>query len=427
MLAFEPNIIIVDDKKDEVKGIIEYYNDLGVGCKYYNADFYDGDAMPDIPYSDINLIFLDLYYSEEDFDAELCSNWVQSLVPEKSFYVLIIWTKDPAKADEVIEELKKVNRLPFKFLVKNKIDFQDSGELMYDYSKLFDDINEDLENTPSLSEMGIWKKSLKRASNVVIGSLAKDIDPNIFRSKLQKIIIGHGGNSVKDESNNEKKRGILFEALDQVLVSNTKHSIPTDIISKVNEEELYSLTTPESACIDKELNSWFHFKLEKELSKDLIQPGLICENTHAFFKKFYSIQDDEKISIRLLNQQENAVITDIVLVLTRSCDIAQSKFGKNIKLLSGLIINNPNRTKKGKVDFNGTTPDSMKIYDHLFLNNTAYNDATIVFDFRYIFSVPEKIFIDRFKNIKIFNKELLSEMQVEYSSYSSRLGITQII
>ena len=80
----------------------------------------------------------------------------------------------------------------------------------------------------------------------------------------------------------------------------------------------------------------------------------------------------------------------------------------------------------GDIDFNGTMPDSTKVYDHLQLNNED-NDVALVFDFRYIFSVPEKIFIEKFNNLKVFNKELLSEMQVEYSSYSSRLGITQII
>ena len=68
----------------------------------------------------------------------------------------------------------------------------------------------------------------------------------------------------------------------------------------------------------------------------------------------------------------------------------------------------------------------MKKYEHLYFNDTD-NDITILFDFRYSFSVPEKLFVEKFKNIKVFNKELLSEIQVEYSSYSSRLGITQII
>ena len=112
----------------------------------------------------------------------------------------------------------------------------------------------------------------------------------------------------------------------------------------------------------------------------------------------------------------------------RRSKISEDK--KNIKLISGVLMKNPFRIstgkKKGNIDFNGSLPDSTKFFDHLHFDNTD-NDIALVFDFRYVFSVPEKIFIDKFDNIKIFNKELLSEMQVEYSSYSSRLGITQII
>lgn len=90
------------------------------------------------------------------------------------------------------------------------------------------------------------------------------------------------------------------------------------------------------------------------------------------------------------------------------------------------MITNPIRNLKNKFKGKDTKPGSIKIYDHLHLNDEK-NDITILFDFRYNFSVPEDIFKTQFDNIKIFNKELLSEMQVEYSSYSSRLGITQII
>lgn len=431
MLSFEPNIVVIDDKQDEIQGILDQYREQGVGCKFFNADLYEGDTMPDNPYSDVNLIFLDLFFSETKFDAELCANWVQSLIPEKSFYILIIWSKDPAHADDVIKELSKVNRLPFTFIVKNKTDFPIDDDIKYDYSKLFSEIDKEVENIPSLAEIGIWKKSIKGASNIVIGNLSKNSDPSLFNAKLQKIIVGHGGTSLLENEDSEYKRRTLFDALDQVLISNTRNSIPIENIDHLNKKQLYSLDSFNSAETDKELNSWFHFKLQENIPENSILPGLICENNHSLFRNIYSITDDTKLAKRFEKQLSEGVnIKDITLVLTRPCDIAQGKFGKNIKLISGVLIKNPFRIssgkKKGNIDFNGTLPDSTKFFDHLHFDNTD-NDIALVFDFRYVFSVPEKIFVEKFNNIKIFNKELLSEMQVEYSSYSSRLGITQII
>ena len=93
-----------------------------------------------------------------------------------------------------------------------------------------------------------------------------------------------------------------------------------------------------------------------------------------------------------------------------------------------MLVKNPCRKENPKKEFKKGSSNliSVKLYDHLQFSEEE-NDIAIIFDYRYVFSVPEKMFIDKFENIKVFNKELLSEIQVEYSSYSSRLGITQII
>lgn len=425
MNFLEPNIVVVDDKIDEIQGIIKYYNSLGLGCKYFNSDLIEGDNYPDAEYSDVNLFFLDLFYSDNPFDAELCANWVQSVIPEKSFYILILWTKDIAKADEVLDQLKKVNRNPFVYMIESKIDYTIEGIEKYNFARLFENINIELDKISGLSEIQLWKKNIKFSSNKVIGNLTKITDSNAVNNKLKKIIISHGGTAIKSEIDNKRKRAILFEALDNILISNRNDF--QEEITAINNQSLYNLNEIEEPSIDKELNSWFHFKIDKEDLKGQILPGLIAYNNHRLFKKLYSIQDDPKLEKILSKQkEENVIIQDIVLVLSRPCDIAQNKFGKNIKLLSGIIIKKAFRNQKGKIHFNETIPDSVKKYEHLYFNDVD-DDITLIFDYRYSFSVPEKIFKEKFENLKIFNKELLSEMQVEYSSYSSRLGITQII
>ncbi|HEY1194831.1 hypothetical protein [Flavobacterium sp.] len=429
MISFEPNIIVIDDKYDEVSGIVEYYQSNGSGCKFFNADIVEGDNMPHKNYSDVNLVFLDLYLEGEKFDAEQCSNWVKSMIPEKAFYLLVIWSKDPSEMREVVDNLVKENRLPFIVLCENKTEYPSINDEKYNFEELFKKLNHIFDNIPALDEISIWKRNIKTSSNQVIGNLAKTSDPSIFNNKLKKIIISHGGSSVKTNINNNRKRSILFDALDNVLISNSNKNNFEDEISELNNQQLYSLENPEESAIDKELNSWFHFKFNNENLDGQILPGIIAYNNHSLFKKLYSIQDDPKFE-RILTKQkeENIIIQDIVLVLSRPCDIAQNKYGKNIKLLSGIILKSAFRktnTKK-EIHFNESLPDSSKKYEHLFFNEDE-NDITLIFDFRYSFSVPEKIFKEKFKNIKIFNKELLSEMQVEYSSYSSRLGITQII
>lgn len=422
MKHIEPNIIIIDDIREEIQGISEYYSSIGIGCKVFNPDYVDGDLMPEKPYSDVSIIFLDLFYSDK-FDAEQCCNWVRSMIREKTFYILILWTKDKSKGEEVLNLLKINNRIPFIYLIRSKIDYQSHESSKFNFLKLFEDIEKELGQSPALEEIQIWKKNVRYASNEILGNLTKY--PNNFVDKLRKIILSHGGLSIKESEDNKYKRSVLFEALDIVLASNTKKDL-SESISELNINGLYDLRNTENPEIDKELNSWFHFKLDGALSENLITAGLVAKNNHRFFKRLYSIKDDYRIEKLLSKQlQNNIKIDDIVLVISRPCDIAQKKYGKNIKLLSGIILYNPLR-KKNQLELDGAKPDSIKIYEHLFLDDDD-NDVSIVFDFRYTFSIPEKIFIEKFENIKIFNKELLSEIQVEYASYSNRLGITQVI
>jgi hypothetical protein len=426
MLTFEPNVVVIDDKEKEVTGIIKHFRDHGIGCKYFNAAF-DKDDYPESPFLDVSLIFLDIYYSDNDYDydPELCSSWVQSIIPERSFYLLVIWTKDQHKAKDILHKLSDIQRIPYSCIIKSKEEYKENGE--FKFAQLTEDIEAELKKTPALSEIGIWKRNIKSASNRVIGGLTKDHNPEIFKNKLQKIIISHGGSSIYSSLDSFQKRRILFDALDKVLSSNSGIS---DVINfDIEDENLYNLTEQQPLVFDRELNSWFHFKLSKESALDFIYPGLLCRFKEGFWKDTYSVSEDERLR-KLLNKQylRGVKIESIALLLNRPCDIAQHKFGNNLQLLSGLKIVTPDRkcNPKREFQFEGKIPDSCKFYDHLYFDEKE-NDVALLFDFRYAFSVPKQKFIDDFDKIKIFNKEVLSEIQVEYASYSSRLGITQII
>lgn len=435
MLSFEPNIIFIDDKEEEVDGIVKLYQKEGFGVKYYNADLTEGDEKPNEPFYDVNLIYLDLYY-KNDFDVELCAGWIESLVPENTFYVLVIWSKDTQHSDEVIEDLVKLKRKPFLNILINKGDEYKKSDNDWDFDKLKQKIGNEVGKHHALEELSLWKKSIKCSSNVIVGHLSKDIEADGLNKKLKKIIIGHGGSSFISSDNKSQKRDVLFDALDNILISNAKGTRSSHKISNENKENLYVIESGITSDIDTMLNSWFHFKLNKSpLDQSQIMPGLICKYKDEKLKNSYTLLDDANIKKLLREQIErseendsNTRFEDVVLLLSRPCDIAQNKYGKNLKLISGAVVYNPKRKDNEKKEFkkSSTSLDSIKIYDHLCFTDTD-KDVAIIFDFRYVFSVPKDIFISGFENIKYFNKELLSEIQVEYGSYSSRLGITQII
>jgi len=459
MLSIEPSVFFVDDKLNEVKGIIDIYREKGYGVKYFNASAADGDAVPEPnTYHDASLIFLDLYYDgQRILDEEKCSEWVESIVRKDAFFILVIWSQDTDEAEVVLKEIGNNSRVPFVSIIKQKSDYQ-NGDGQWDFDKLNRDIETQLNSCSELKELASWKKSIKSSSNLIIGHLTRGEDSNILASKLKKIIKGHGGEYYVSEDNCCEKQEVLFDALDSVLISNSKNTRPKIEIEQVNQVGLYNTTNIASGEIDAKLNSWFHFKIQPTpISQNAIIPGIICKMESEEVIANFGIKDDSNVSKYLKPQIEmetkylkqknedksknedvkggeqeeiiNTGIEHICVLLTRPCDIAQNKFGKNLKLLSGLKITKPVRkggNGKKKNDLKSDQkPDSIKLLDHLCFNDI--DEVALVFDYRYMFSVSEQNFKDNFKNLAIFNKELLSEIQVEYASYSSRLGITQII
>lgn len=436
MLSFEPRVAIIDDKFEEINGILEQYQNEGVGIKYFNSHLIDPDPKPTIHYSNLNLVFLDVHFTEntDDYDPTHCAAWIDSLLPENSFYILVLWSKETDKKDEILVELKLIKKEPFLFFAEQKTDYQTKEG--WDFQKLNESINLKLAEYPELEELSNWKKNVAVSSNLVIGHLTSSISPDTLKKKLQKIILGHGGTSLVQNQNNDFKRETLFEALDSVLISNTKGLIPFNDISEINAGDLYQIPENVQADVDSKLNSWFHFKLHKSpLNQEIIKPGTICTFKNKLLKDYYNIQNDDYITKYLSHQiakknieDSTTELIDICLLISRPCDVAQNKYGKNLKLISGVLIKNPDRKNNPKREFKKGSSNliSVKLYDHLQFSEEE-NDIALIFDYRYVFSVPEKMFIDKFENIKVFNKELLSEIQVEYSAYSSRLGITQII
>lgn len=435
MISFEPRIAIVDDKIEEVKGILENYQNIGAGIKYFNANLTSPDPKPEIHYSDLNLIFLDVHFTDNtsDYDATHCAGWIDSLVPENSFYILVIWSKETDKKDEILEELKKIEKYPFLVFTAQKTDFLITDG--WDFDGLLSSINSKLEEYPELIELSNWKKNTTHASNLVIGHLVNDISPENLKMKLQKIILGHGGKSLLTSENNNFKREILFEALDSVLISNTKGLVSLEDIIQANNDNLYNIPESVQSEIDSKLNSWFHFKLLKEpLNQDQVRPGIISKFKEEGLRSNFGTMEDDLVKDFLKPQikekeKDGSLIQfeEIVLLLSRPCDISQDKYGRNLKLISGIAIVNPLRKENPRKEFKtGTKYDCIKLFDHLQLSSDK-NDVALIFDYRYVFSVSKESYLEHFDNIKIFNKELLSEIQVEYGAYSSRLGITQII
>ncbi len=122
----EPQVAIIDDVQSEVRPIIDKLREHSISARFFDASP-ENLEQPEQPIQSIELIFLDLHYNtnfnNSDFQPELCAQIIESIVPPGKRYVLVVWTRDPDKADQVIEVLRILDLLPVKTIVKSKNDF----------------------------------------------------------------------------------------------------------------------------------------------------------------------------------------------------------------------------------------------------------------------------------------------------------------
>ena len=65
----------------------QHYNNLGIGCKYFNVDLLEGDGHAREKLFRYKLIYLGFILFGKTLNAELCANWVPVYNSrKKSFY-----------------------------------------------------------------------------------------------------------------------------------------------------------------------------------------------------------------------------------------------------------------------------------------------------------------------------------------------------
>lgn len=87
----------------------------------------------------------------------------------------------------------------------------------------------------------------------------------------------------------------------------------------MDKDNLYNFVGVPEVDIDKELNSWFHFKLEKYIPKDLIYPGIISEFKENVWKRMYSVQANRVVSVSQYLKMFSKLILPILKSSIKRC------------------------------------------------------------------------------------------------------------
>ncbi|REG92956.1 hypothetical protein [Flavobacterium aquicola] len=465
ILPTNGKVVIFDDKYDEVKSLLKALSKQKIPYLYYQSE--DGDDLPDNPVENIRLIFLDLelVVDSKATDQNIISAIYARLsrvIEPNSNYILVYWSTKQEKYGEAVEAAFNDGLKEFKPILSISLDKIATKNSEDPIQFIIDNIKENAEDFKVLKVFSFWENLVNNSSGNLINNFVNFINKDekwddIAKFLLYKLAIAHGGKEVIALNEMEKIKN-SFYTLNHTFIDTLESSIIkslddkeeefTGVISDVGDdtfttlinkkllisEDIFSGDIPGSIIfVDDDI------KIEKEsvqleLEKTTQNEKIPAEKRDAAIanaeKKANEKNEKLNFKVLALKTNYNNIVNSILRAETRKfhadiiqnsikielnispiCDYAQQKM-PCCRILPGLLIKKEYEIEKGNsFNYISDATISLNEVDYLF-----------VFDFKFLYSIPNHVAKKRTSKYKL-RQQLLADLQVKLGSHINRAGV----
>lgn len=176
-----PQVAIIDNNEDEIKSIEIMLHELNIGSQFFEVDYVE-PIYPKQPINTIQLVFLDLFYNDNslDFEPYACIDWLKAIVPVGIKYILVVWSNDGHRTEELIEVMKATDT-PMPYLVETspKGKYQ-NGQNEYDIKRLLEDLNNEFIGKYNITSQEFYGQIIEIEKNNVLINCLINVEPAVF-------------------------------------------------------------------------------------------------------------------------------------------------------------------------------------------------------------------------------------------------------
>ena len=176
-----PQVAIIDNNEAEINSIKYLFNEMNIGNTFIEVDNVS-PSFPSEPINSVKLVFLDLFYSDfsTDFEPYSCTDWLKAVVPSGAKYILVVWSNDGYRTDELVEVMKETDTpMPYFIETSPKGKYQ-SGDYEYDIKKLLNDLEYDLNTKFTVSTTEFLGKIIAIEKHSVLINCIINQEASIF-------------------------------------------------------------------------------------------------------------------------------------------------------------------------------------------------------------------------------------------------------
>lgn len=443
MIFAAPRFVVVDDKADHLKAIVDVFQTLGSSCV---AVHFDPKKDLDVSiFSGVRVLFMDLHLvdgaattDQKRHYANIASLLEQCLSASGGPYILVIWTEHPQHRDELRDYLDKAldpekpYLNPLAVLALKKDQFIDtSNGVTKNAPELQDAILAAVHENPQLAALLTWEADVLSAAGQTLSALQALVPAasrssaaypgalNNLLSLLAREAVGKGNVNADPRT---ALNNILVPLLADRVLNATIPQAAKDMWKKaVTRAEDDDLPKADPASAAK-INRMLHIALP---DVETIHPeawGAIVEMpkgwlTDARLLEFFDLNKAQLLSDVFKIKADK--VDDVGWLLVRigaACDYAQKRPGPVSYILT-LAIPKDGRPSKLKVpEAEWTSPllwpqDDQPGY---FASNS-----------RFILSLTKKTIKD-LQVVGRLREQILMELIVHASSYTARPGIIRV-
>lgn len=446
LLPINGRIVIVDDKIEQARPIMEEF-----GKRRLSYTYYDG-TPENLPESgvgvDVRLIFLDINLLDEATHSvkelyPIIYAIMDRLIGKNSFpYVLVCWSRNLEQYEEVIGKLQEdlKERKPICSLQLSKSDFFTlTGEETSEYSEkittLFEKISSAIKSHTPFCNLLRWENHIHNATNNALAeglsSIANeewDQTANWIFTKWGKAYSGKGFSTLSDKdklmSSFHTLNVLLHETMEEEISKDSEDDIVFQVddedrnvtLSHFNERLIFSFcqTKPKEpgriVITPKEFTDFEESLLFSFTPNENLVPQEIfkecsskTQRNKAIRQYFSSIRKDVQDSWDIFK-----------LIITPPCDFAQDKV-KMCRVIPGYFVKSKYR------DWFKSGSDALFISPS-FLYRKKEDDYFFILDFRYLTSEQTDVGESSMKIKQVVLAEILSKL----SRHINRQGLLTI-
>jgi len=399
-------VVIIDDKYEEVKDLLKVLSKNKVSVMYFTGA---EDELPEEPFSDIRIIFLDIELGTGGQDDKTKISTAVGVINRiigtyNTSYLIILWTKHEELINGIKDAIKSNPPIIMLDLEKNECK-NDEGN--FDINKIENKLKEKLRETGIFQLFIIWENLVHKSTGIIVNVFSsfypRNNDWNNKMSVIfRKLAEAYSGKQLRDGDEIVKDALLTFN--DTFL-----DTLENEIKYYKNIGELAINDSNFNDDIAAQINSRLHLIIEPQVNS---VPGNIYED----WKDQVNIDDlfNGGGGIESYSEKDSFLrnLKFILLEVSPYCDYAQNNW-KFHRVLHGLMWpKNDFKKIKKKTDYIYTSP-IFKVGSEIY---------KFVFNLRFLTTLSFEELNDKRPVLRI-RHDLLVDIQSKISGHINRPGI----